>query len=165
MKNTHPYNVAFCFDEDGFYSGPLPKREGATLIGRHQGVFRTAAAACWPAGLCKWAAEEIIAAYKAYRDKGGSNDDIVERKRKRSLSRGREESKRLRPDEKGKDGKKRPRDEEQPVDPMDPPFPGGLGPPRSCSWKGYRTPFHDGGGLPSPGRWKRSKRSLNVGGT
>lgn len=39
-----------------------------------------------------------------------------------------------------------PREEERVVvDPMDPPVPGGRGPPRSCRWKGLEAPFHDGG--------------------
>ena len=50
------------------------------------------------------------------------------------------------------------RREEVEVDPMNPPFAGGDGPPRACRWKGLDTPFHDGGGLASPGRWHPSKR-------
>ncbi|CAK9111088.1 unnamed protein product [Durusdinium trenchii] len=53
---------------------------------------------------------------------------------------------------------KKVRREEVEVDPMNPPFAGGDGPPRACRWKGLDTPFHDGGGLASPGRWHPSKR-------
>ena len=46
------------------------------------------------------------------------------------------------------------------VDPMNPIVAGGRGPPRSCRWKGLEAPFHDGGGLASPGRWASSERKL-----
>ena len=48
--------------------------------------------------------------------------------------------------------------EELEVDPMNPPVPGGRGKPRSCRWKGGESPFHDGGGLSSPGRWRKKDR-------
>lgn len=38
------------FDEEGHYVGPLPQREGASLIGREQGKFKTASAATNYAG-------------------------------------------------------------------------------------------------------------------
>ena len=41
---------------------------------------------------------------------------------------------------------------------MKPIFPGGHGEPRACRWKGLQAPFHDGGGLASPGRWPSSRR-------
>lgn len=46
--------------------------------------------------------------------------------------------------------------EKEDSDPMNPQV--GEGPPRSCKWKGVEVPFHGGGGLPSPGRWKQSCR-------
>ena len=46
------------------------------------------------------------------------------------------------------------------VDPMNPIFPGGRGPPRSCRWKGLEAPYHDGGGLASPGRWTPGTRKI-----
>ena len=49
------------------------------------------------------------------------------------------------------------------VDPMKPIFPGGHGPPRTCRWKGLQAPFHDGGGLASPGRWPPSRRKKVLG--
>lgn len=50
------------------------------------------------------------------------------------------------------------KEEKEQVDPMNPPFPGGHGPPRACRWKGLEAPFHDGGGLASPGRWSSHDR-------
>ena len=44
------------------------------------------------------------------------------------------------------------------VDPMSPLVPGGQGAPRACRWKGLEAPFHDGGGLASPGRWPPERR-------
>lgn len=42
---------------------------------------------------------------------------------------------------------------------MEPPFPGGgEGRVRSCRWKGFEAPFHDGRGLASPGRWRPAGR-------
>ena len=36
---------------------------------------------------------------------------------------------------------------------------GGTGPPRFCRQLGAGKPFHDGGGLCSPGRWPHHARS------
>lgn len=46
------------------------------------------------------------------------------------------------------------------VECMRPSVPGGEGPPRSCRWKGLEAPFHDGGGLASPGRWSPGMRKV-----
>lgn len=118
------------FNSEGFYVGPLPQREGAALIGRHQGSFRTVAAAAWPGALCKCAA--IIAAYRKYSamQEGEGNGN-----KKRPLL----------DKENPEEAKRRQLEEEQPVDPMKPLFSGGDGPPRSCTWKGYQAPFQDGG--------------------
>eukprot|EP00435_Cladocopium_sp_Y103_P030315 s433_g7.t1 len=156
------------FDDDGYYTGPLPPREGASLIGRQDGAFRTAAAAAWPDALCRWAADTIIAAYQRYSDarRGEGNgcpdeDEVATRKRKKPEEEQPKGGEIPNEDEVAtKKGKKLEEEQpaEQPVDPMKPLFPGGDGPPRSCTWKGYQTPFHDGGGLSSPGRWQRGKR-------
>lgn len=138
-------------DADGWYEGPLPKREGKALIGRDNGVFRTAAAAAWPEALCRWAAETIVAAYQRYSEKGSGNNN----NNKGSNDKGRD-AKRKR--EEGSEADPTAKKVHQGVDPMNPIYPGGMGPPRSCTWKGYEAPFHDGGGLPSPGRWPKGKR-------
>ena len=118
------------FQHRRFLCWALPQREGAALIGRHQGSFRTVAAAAWPGALCKWAA--IIAAYRKYSamQEGEGNGN-----KKRPLL----------DKENPEEAKRRQLEEEQPVDPMKPLFSGGDGPPRSCTWKGYQTPFQDGG--------------------
>lgn len=51
-------------DGDGWYLGPLPKKAGKPLIGKQGGAFRKAGAAAWPAGLCSWVAEQILAAFQ-----------------------------------------------------------------------------------------------------
>lgn len=139
---VHPamVNGAPEMDAEGRYIGPLPKREGKPLIGRENGAFRTAAAAAWPEQLCRWAAETIVAAYQSYSARGDSNNDSKKRKREEDA------------------GETEARKKATVVDPMDPIHPGGDGPPRSCTWKGYEAPFHDGGGLPSPGRWQKGRR-------
>ena len=126
------------FNEDGFYVGPLPKREGSTFTGRHQGVFRTAAAAAWPAGLCKWAAEAIIAAYmsRQYRvpADGTSNGEGGQKRRHEDNFAEEEE------DEKGLKRRRTLEDCDSPVDPMDPPFKGGEGPRGAALGRVIRPP-------------------------
>ena len=52
------------FDEQGWYSGPLPRQSGgAPLIGKENGVFKTAHSAAWPPALCKWTAEAILTSF------------------------------------------------------------------------------------------------------
>ena len=134
-------------DAQGWYLGPLPKRTGQPLIGKLDGQFRTTQAA-WPSGLCLWVAEVFIAAYQKYSAQGGCNG-------KRKMDEVEEGG--------GERVQKKPRvaDEEENevvVDPMAPLVAGGMGLPRSCEWKGEKRPFHDGGGLASPGRWPFGKR-------
>ena len=62
-------------DGNGYYLGPLPRRQGCPLIGRHGNQFATSASAAWPSGLCQWAAEVIITSYLRYRETGESNNN------------------------------------------------------------------------------------------
>lgn len=48
---------------EGDYLGPLEPRRGQPLIGHVNGKFKTAAAAAWPAPLCQWVAQDIIARF------------------------------------------------------------------------------------------------------
>ena len=52
------------FDPEGFYLGPLPRKTGASLIGKHNGQFRTAAAAQWPPLLCEWVATQMVDSFR-----------------------------------------------------------------------------------------------------
>lgn len=118
---------------------------GTPLIGRQNGAFATSAAAAWPNELCHWAAQAIIAAYQEYRAAAGvGNEEREELEEPKSQKR--------------KLAEKEDDEEEQKVNPMGAEYKGGVGRPRACQWKGFLTPFHDGGGLPSPGRWPRGKR-------
>ena len=56
------YNGLPQFDEDGFYTGPLPRKTGVN-IGQQHGQSKTAAAAEWPPLLCQWVAEKIVSLF------------------------------------------------------------------------------------------------------
>ena len=134
-----------CFDEAGYYRGPLEYRPAKPLIGQSEGQFRTAASAAWPGPLCQWVAQDIITTYLRHRGKRGRGDEETL------------------PAKKQKAGKLGPEEEEGGSDPYDPKVKGGKGPPRKCTCKGMDAPFHDGGGLPSQGRWPRDKRTYPEG--
>ena len=118
---------------------------GASLIGKQHGIYKTAQSAAWPPALCRWTAEALLTSFVKEWSGGGEAllDGNGSRKRRAEEDLG---------------PPKKVRREEVEVDPMNPPFAGGDGPPRACRWKGLDTPFHDGGGLASPGRWHPSKR-------
>ena len=130
------------FDSHGYYVGPLERRVGTSLIGTKDGKFKTAASAAWPPSLCQWVAQAVIASFQRIRDDVGGSKPQASKSPLPKAKRQRVEA------------------EEDPVDPMAPPVAGGEGPPRCCSWKGEKVPFHDGGGLLSPGRWSRDRRSF-----
>ena len=131
------------FDPEGWYLGPLPRKVGAPLIGHDGTNFNTAAAAAWPPQLCEWAAKSIISSFNnsASEGKGDASEDITPGAGKILET----------PVEK---------EVAKQVDPTFPPVRGGRDLPRRCNWKGYMVPFHDGGCLPSPGRWDPEHRSL-----
>lgn len=135
------------FDEQGFYMGPLPKMTGPPLIGRQDGQFRTAAAASWPPALCEWVAEQFMTSFRNREAGEVENCEGGERPQKK-----------MRREEKVEE------EREEPVDPFNPLVAGGIGPARGCRWKGITVPFHDGGCLPSPGRWDLKKRKYPSGG-
>ena len=115
---------------------PLEKVEGPPLIGQSNGTFNTAASAAWPPELCKWVVETIVYAFQ----------------RNSAQRRGVEDGAPLVEQTKEND------EEKMEIDPTWPLTPGGIGPARSCKWRGGTTPFHDGGCLSSPGRWPWGKR-------
>ena len=131
------------FDENWFYLGPLPRKEGGQLIGQTDGVFNAAAAA-WPAEFCKWVAGSILTTW----DSG-----LVARG---EVEEGAEVATELHGDAGDVHGEV----VEDEIDPTYPPSMGGFGPARTCMWKGEEVPFHDGGCLLSPGRWPRKKRKF-----
>lgn len=133
------------FDDQGWYLGPLPKKSGVPLIGTEGANFKTAKAAAWPPQLCEWAARSILFAFNNS-EAEGEGDAL--RKRKNDLQ-----------EEEQIDGAKRAKIAQE-VDPTFPLIKGGRGPARQCVWKGCKVPFHDGGCLPSPGRWDPEHRVL-----
>ena len=123
------------FDADGWYLGPLPRKTGTPLIGHDGANFATAAAAAWPPQLCSWVAESILLTFQ----NSGQGEGGVQTQGHKQEGR---------PEEEVKDV----------VDPTYPPFQGGEGAARECTWKGHKVPFHDGGCLGSPGRWDHQAR-------
>ena len=128
-----------CFDSEGWYSGPLPRKTGQQLIGHDGTNFKTAASAAWPPQLCSWVADSILLTFV---NSGQGEGEVDEEKVEKSVQNGKDKEK----------------EEEDQVDPTYPPFKGGEGPARECQWKGQHVPFHDGGCLGSPGRWDPEKR-------
>ena len=146
------------FDQDNRYVGPLPRKVGKPLIGKSQGVYKTAAAAAWPPPLCKWLAEQILLSFQRTSDKKGQQEpgEKLSERKKRKMDgdkeelQGRHEDKRRKTEEGAVEAEN--------VDPLWPRTPGGQGCARTCEWKGNLVPFHDGGCLQSPGRWDLDKR-------
>ena len=135
------------FDQDWNYLGPIPRKQGQPLIGLGQAGFNTSSSAAWPPGLCQWAAQQILVSYVKYR-RDGEDKDKVEKEDQEDGAETPSKKRRLEKEEV----------EKSLVDAMDPPVKGGDGRPMGCSWKGMVSPFHDGAGLASPGRWKRGCR-------
>ena len=156
--DLHPemYEGLPLLDHQGYYQGPLPRKTGAPLIGKANGVYKTAAAAEWPAPLCKWMAEKVLLSFKLHSENQGQSQDQEQDKGPRKRERAE--------DEERSEGGKRPRKEEETeVDPFFPLTPGGKGKSRACEWKGTEVPYHDGGCLQSPGRWDPSERIYPMG--
>ena len=144
LGDIHPemYEGVPILDANGYYLGPLPRKTGVPLIGRQNGVFRTAASAQWPPALCEWVATKMVDTFLQNRASKGTVPQPIPLPLEEEKQDGGDLA------EKGDD-----------VDPFHPPFPGGHGRARSCVWKGREVPFHDGGCLLSPGRWDANKRS------
>ena len=123
------------FDQAGFYLGPLERRYGQSLIGSHKGSFRTSKSTAWPPALCELVANAIVASYKHVR---------VQRRRNNNFSDSNDSE--APPLKKPRVPQQpTPVEEEHEVNPMDPPFPGGMGKPRVCKWN-------------NDGRWCRERR-------
>lgn len=66
------------------------------------------------------------------------------------------------PEAQSKASRTQERAQKEEVDLMNPP-PAGDGHPRACRWMGLEAPFHDGGGLASPGRRRQRSRKTPKG--
>lgn len=126
------------FDEQGYYQGPLQRREAKTcLIGLRDGAFKTTGTEQWPSDFCKWIAksclQSITSAIASGRvdDAAGTTTADADKLAYETLK---------------PDGWK---------------VLGGHGEPRQCRAPGKIKPFHDGSGLASPGRWDIEQRIWN----
>ena len=140
------------FDSLGFYLGPIPQINAASLglrtLARQSSdtAFRTTGTAAWPPMLCKFAANSLNASWLAFVAKAPIGQTWAEPTLAASDSVG----------------------GEAPSAANNVPFmtflpapgfwEGGLGPPRSTYVLGKYKQFHDGAGLTSAGRWESKDR-------
>ena len=129
------------FDDQGFYQGPLQRRQTEVqLIGQHGGKFTTAGTEQWPSAFCKWVAQRIIKRWITLHTLsacgGGETANGVEKQK--SLDKGYPIAQ--------PEGWKLHR---------------GHGEARKCEVPGKSRMFHDGCGLASSGRWDIEDRIWN----
>ena len=178
------------FDNSFNYEGPLPKadwEEGSVaLVGRSEQGFNTTGTAAWPPGMCSWVASAIAKRFQESPEVGhsaavpeGRGLQVSSRRKKRvlpttparsaqPLSEGGPEDEKLQIPpplvEKGSDGEDGEATSEEEAD-------GNWRAPKGYGWHGHGPPlevrrkhrrdeFHEGGGLPSPGRWPLARRKL-----
>ena len=127
-------------DEEGRYTGPLPKKEGEQLIGKVGSQFKTSAAAAWPPKLCEWLAVQFLTSFHKNSETGGGQESRNKKRKAEDEGESRKMTRRV---------EKRPEQTEdvEQVDPSFPPVMGGSGRARECLWKGHKVAFHDGGCL------------------
>lgn len=139
------------FDSGGKYLGPIPHSKGTVTLAKRskEEAFRTTTTAAWPIKLCQALGKLLIAGLlerPAKRAKLSTADglaamDLVDTPGSRTTD-----------------------SSEFPI--TQPPenfWVGGVGPPRMTKGFGRVTPFHDGCGLTSPGRWPRTHRRFPEG--
>ena len=127
------------FDDQGFYSGPLQKREATRqLIGQQHSQFNTSGSEQWLSEFCKWVAHQIFQKTPTSTSFGGGvmNGDVENEVHKQLPY--------------------------KVSAPEGPKVKGGDGDPRTCRVPGKVRDFHDGAGLASPGRWDVEKRQWNA---
>ena len=123
------------FDKDGFYTGPLPLAKGmGSIRSRHtSGPFKTSGTECWPARMCQWIASLLVSSWEPSATTATMETPAATSEDNSSY----------------------------PVcDPEGARLLGGHGPPRVCDILEGQKPYHDGGGLCSPGRWPHDRRIL-----
>ena len=133
-----------CFDSQGYYLGPLPKRQATVgLIGQHDGRFTTTGTEQWPSLFCKWVAHKILTFWTTRHSitacgEGNKKCDGVTTEVPKDLK------------------------QEYPTTTAEGwKVHGGEGEARKCEVPGKVRMFHDGCGLASPGRWDLEKRIWN----
>ena len=149
LKNVSTDLEAFvfgkpCFDDQGFYTGPLQRRSSQmALIGHSNGKFTTAGTEQWPSQFCRWVASQLL---KYWLKKHSINAFGKEEDTANGV-------------------------QQQPSPQVVEEYPttcaegwkvsGGEGEARKCETLGKSRMFHDGCGLASPGRWDIEKRVWN----
>ena len=123
------------FDEQGYYEGPLPRRQGLTTLQRSSTGFGTTGTEQWPSMLCKWVAQTIIHQHlhAGIPDEGG---ELQRHQQQLGADVG---------------------EGDYPIDyPINQPesdkLVGGRGDCRVCRTPGKTRPYNDGAGLVSAGR-------------
>ena len=127
------------YDSKGCYVGPLPSAKGHGAMFQRQatGAFKTSGSEQWPAKLCQWLSAMLVSTCLHAANAAVGEGDHAQ------------------PEE-----TLPPSSETFPLNhPEGPRVLGGTGPPRFCRQLGGGKPFHDGGGLCSPGRWPHQARS------
>ena len=142
-------------DENGFYMGPVPRvkasEEGLQTLAKTsaEAGFRTTGTAAWPPQLCQWVATELNESWKNF---DMASEGVMLAVEEISLA-GKE-------DINGKADQAGYATEM----PMAGYWVGGVGQPRQTYTLGKTRAYHDGWGLPSPGRWEKQDRVFPSGG-
>ena len=138
------YHGRPCFDDQGYYEGPLQQRTAVQNLQRTSAGFGTTGSEQWPSAFCRWVATAIADAWTAHAcsptkgqqegagqgqgDKAGEDEHVM---RKSTYPINEPESDRL---------------------------VGGRGPCRVCRIPGKTREYNDGAGLVSSGRWDVEQR-------
>ena len=121
-----------CFDDQGFYAGPLPQQTAyKQLLGSSSQRFCASRTEQWPSPMCQWVAQHILDQWSFFLDK--SVVSVAKGKRSRLNNSSTDTFVTLTPD-----GKR---------------LLGGRGEARKRQGPGRERQFHDGAGLASLGRW------------
>ena len=134
------------FDDEGWYLGPIPRTKAKKTLAKTSKfeTFRTSGTAAWPIELCKDLAASAVQSLQV-QGTNSLNDD---------LEVGEIESNTVEGDKLG------PYPIEEPPQGF---WMGGVGPPRTTFGLGRESPFFDGCGLTSPGRWAKKCRRFPEG--
>ena len=128
------------FDDQGYYTGPLPQREAPTTLQRTSLGFGTTGSEQWPSALCNWVATAISEAWlsRACTPPQGDTSWADNEQRENETK------------------------EERSTYPTNAPesdrLVGGIGPCRVCRVPGKTREYNDGAGLVSSGRWDIEQR-------
>jgi hypothetical protein len=150
------------FDEQGFYTGPLPKCTSATSTLKRKSSsspFATTGTAAWPPKLCNWIAESSVSSFMVWHStasqvgltqtgNAGDTNGVTQI-----------ENTPVPPQTEPQINK--PQRDWEPIQELGRPSnSGGFGPPRYCKSPGKLSLFHDGATLASPGRWDKRQRNI-----